>query len=77
MRTTAKEIKVRRALAKDGQSLKKSKAPKGANNCGGYRLVEDKTGAIIAGANFDLTLDDVASMIAIAEFVELYNKTHL
>ncbi len=77
MPTTAKEIKIRAELAKGGKTLKKAIGAKGVNNCGGYRIVDDKTGDIVAGAKFDLTLDGISTMIGVADFAKAYYNTFL
>lgn len=59
----AREDKARRQLAKQGYSLKKSRAQTyTADNQGGYMIVQD--GIIRAGERFDLTLEDVEKYIA-------------
>lgn len=59
----AREDKDRRQLAKQGYTLKKSRAQTyTADNQGGYMIVQD--GIIQAGERFDLTLEDVEKFIA-------------
>lgn len=58
----AREARVRRALAREGAHLRKDRARKWAgqdmNHQGGYMIV-DFGNWIIAGRNFDLTLEQV------------------
>ena len=59
----AREDKARKQLAKQGYSLKKSRAQTyTANNQGGYMIVQD--GIIQAGERYDMTLEDVEKFIA-------------
>lgn len=59
----AREDKARKQLAKQGYSLKKSRAQTyTADNQGGYMIVQD--GIIQAGKQFDMTLEDVEKFIA-------------
>lgn len=59
----AREDKDRRQLAKQGYTLKKSRAQTyTADNQGGYMIVQD--GIIQAGERFDLTLEGVEKFIA-------------
>lgn len=59
----AREDKARKQLAKQGYTLKKSRAKTyTVNNCGGYMIVQD--GIIQAGERFDMTLEDVEKFIA-------------
>lgn len=58
----AREDKARKQLAKQGYSLKKSRAQTyTADNQGGYTIVQD--GMIQAGERFDMTLEDVEKFI--------------
>lgn len=58
----AREDKARKQLAKQGYSLKKSRAQTyTADNQGGYMIVQD--GIIQAGERFDMTLEDVEKFI--------------
>lgn len=58
----AREDKARKQLAKQGYSLKKSRAQTyTADNQGGYMILQD--GIIQAGERFDMTLEDVEKFI--------------
>ena len=58
----AREDKARKQLAKQGYSLKKSRAQTyTADNQGGYMIVQD--GMIQAGERFDMSLEDVEKFI--------------
>lgn len=59
----AREDKARRQLAKQGYTLKKSRAQTyTADNQGGYMIIQD--GVIQAGERFDMSLEDVEKFIA-------------
>lgn len=59
----AREDKARRQLAKQGYTLKKSRAQTyTADNQSGYMIVKD--GIIQAGERFDMTLEDVEKFAA-------------
>lgn len=59
----AREDKARKQLAKQGYSLKKSRAKiYTADNQGGYMILQD--GTIQAGERFDMTLEDVEQFAA-------------
>ena len=62
MMTTEKnrERKLRRALARDGYALHKSRR-KTHNDFGGYMVVLTKYNSVVVGARFEYTLDDVES----------------
>lgn len=56
----SREDKVRRQLAKQGLTLRKSRASTfTADDQGGYRIVDTQFNRIEAGERFDLTLEDV------------------
>lgn len=56
----SRESRVRRHLKKQGYRLHKSRTG-GAypNNLGGYMIVNSEYNFVVAGPNFDLSLDDV------------------
>ncbi len=59
----ARKDKARRQLAKQGYTLKKSRAQTyTADNQGGYMIIQD--GVIQAGERFDMSLEDVEKFIA-------------
>ena len=62
MMTTEKkrERKLRLALARDGYALHKSRC-KTLKDFGGYMVVLTKYNAVVVGARFEYTLDDVES----------------
>lgn len=51
------EQQLRRALAKQGYQLKKSRSQKG------YMIVDLYTNAVVRGSCFELELDDVADFV--------------
>jgi N-dimethylarginine dimethylaminohydrolase len=53
------ENKLRRKLSKQGYQLRKSRAAFSGDNFGEYMIVGANTNAVVAGARFDMTLDDV------------------
>jgi len=58
-----REDKARRQLAKQGYTLKKSRAQTyTVDNQGGYMILQD--GVIQAGERFDMTLEDVEKFVA-------------
>jgi len=57
--TKTKENRIRRALAKRGYLLKKSRAAESIDNLGGYMIVDANQNAVVAGERFNLSLDDV------------------
>lgn len=56
------ESRLRRKLASQGYSLRKSRV-KGVNadNLGGFMITDSSHNAIVAGERFNLTLEDVES----------------
>lgn len=59
-----RENKLRRALRKADYLLRKSEAAAiSADDLGGYRIVDLYTNAVIAGARFELDLDDVEEFV--------------
>lgn len=54
----ARENKARRKLAKDGYKLNKYRGTVDYSKVGNYRII-NQNNAIVAGENFDLTIDDV------------------
>lgn len=63
--TKSRENRVRRQLAKQGYRLHKSRS-RGVylNDLGGYTIVDADCNFVIAGANFDLSLEDVEQFVA-------------
>jgi len=58
--TTARESRLRRALAKHGAILRKSRSRTWTvDNHQGYMIIDADRNAVLAGSRFDLTLDDV------------------
>ncbi len=58
-----KEQQLRRKLAEQGFSLKKSPKPQGIDNLGGYMITDLKTNAVVHGNRFELSLEDVENYI--------------
>lgn len=55
-----REDKVRRQLAKQGLTLRKSRVSTfSADNQGGYMIIDSQFNRIEAGERFDMTLEDV------------------
>lgn len=60
----AMEQQLRRALNKSGYGLHKSRAKTiYADDLGGYMIVDLATNAVVAGARFELELDEVADFV--------------
>ena len=57
------EKKLRRALNKHGYALHKSRKPFGLDNLGGYMIVDIYNNAVVAGARYDLSLEDVSEWL--------------
>ena len=57
------ERQLRRALDKHGYSLRKSRKPLSIVNLGEYMIVDTRYNAVVAGASFNLSLDDVADWL--------------
>lgn len=57
------ERKLRRALMQEGYSLRKSRKPISVNNMGEYMIVDTINNCVVAGSNYELTLDDVAEWL--------------
>lgn len=59
------EQRLRRALRKSGYALRKSRRQQWSyeNQCG-YMIVDTCLNAVISGAHYDLSLDDVADWVA-------------
>ncbi len=62
MRKTQVESTVRRALARRGMALHKSRRGISADNRGGYQVVDLRTNGVVRGSRFDLTLDQAAKL---------------
>jgi len=56
------EKQVRRLLSRHGMTLHKSRKPESADNLGGYMVVDKGANVAVAGARFDLTLDQAAKL---------------
>ncbi len=63
MTEKALEQRLRRALNKQGYSLHKSCKAVGANNCGGYMIVNYYINGVVAGSDYDYSLEDVAEWL--------------
>ena len=60
----AREARARRALLKDGEVLHKSRARNWRhNNQQGYMIVNLYGNYVVAGSNFDLSLEDVEEQL--------------
>lgn len=59
----ANERQIRRALNEAGYALRKSRGAINADNMGGYMIVDVAGNYVVAGAKYDLTLDDVAEWL--------------
>lgn len=60
----AKEQQLRRALNKIGYGLHKSRTNRvHADDLGGYMIYDLATNAVVAGARFELELDEVADFV--------------
>lgn len=60
----AMEQRLRRALNREGYGLHKSRTKAiHADDLGGYMVYDLATNAVVAGARFDLDLDDVARFV--------------
>ena len=57
------ESKLRRELKEAGYALRKSRGPVSGNDLGGYMIVDVAGNYVVAGAKYDLTLDDVAEWL--------------
>lgn len=57
------ERQLRRALNKHGYSLRKSRKPLNIVNLGEYMIVDTRYNAVVAGASFNLPLNDVADWL--------------
>lgn len=62
MRKTLVESTVRRALARKGMALHKSRRRISVNNRGEYMVVDLRTNCVVSGEHFDLTLDQAAKL---------------
>ena len=63
------EQKLRRALNKNGYILRKSRKPISINNLGEYMVVDAFTNAVVVGARFEYSLDDITDF-----FDDLFEK---
>lgn len=62
--SVANERQIRRALSKAGYALRKSRIRNiNADNLGGYMVVDATSNYVVAGARYDLTLEDVAEWL--------------
>ena len=63
----ARESRARRRLARDGEVLRKSRVRNPhLHDQGGYMIVDANANYVVAGADFDLSLEDVESYVASA-----------
>lgn len=63
-----RENRLRRMADRLGMQLQKSRARKvHVDNFGLYRLVDAETGAVVAGAKYDLEIDDVEDRLQAEE----------
>lgn len=58
------EQRLRRALYKAGYQLHKSRSFKGADDLGGYMIVDYYLNAVVAGSRFGLDLEDVEDFVS-------------
>ena len=58
-----REQALRRTLNKAGYALRKSRANISLNNLGGYMIVDISTNAVVAGARFEMDLDDICDWV--------------
>lgn len=64
--TKTRESRARRAAARKGWKLEKSRVrPAGEhmNNQGGWRIIDASSNFVVGGANYDLGLDQVESWV--------------
>jgi hypothetical protein len=54
---------VRRAAAKAGYRITKSRQQLHLNNLGEFMLVDSHSNAVVLGANFDASLDDIREFL--------------
>jgi len=60
----AREARVRRALAKEGQALRKDRSRMWSlHHQGGYMVVDPNHNWLVAGENYDLTLEELEAEI--------------
>ncbi|NBH80538.1 hypothetical protein D3Z52_20785 [Clostridiaceae bacterium] len=59
-----RENKARKALAKLGYTMQERTNTVDPYHNGNYRILDSFTGNIVAGENFDLTLEDVEKFIS-------------
>ena len=57
------ENQLRRLLAKRGLSLRKSRKGMHAHNLGGYMVVDLMTNAVVIGANYEYSLEEISALI--------------
>jgi hypothetical protein len=63
----ARENRARRALARQGETIRKSRARKyvpNLNDHGGYMIIDASRNSVIAGERFNLTLEDLEARVA-------------
>ena len=58
------EAQLRREAAKQGYALKKSRGGYSIDNQGGYMILDSATNYIVAGANFNLSLENVEKFLS-------------
>lgn len=58
------ESALRHRAAREGFSLRKSRARESVDNLGGWMIVDSNRNAVVAGERFDLTGEDVERVLA-------------
>jgi hypothetical protein len=65
MNQKTREARIRRALARLGYALQKSRARLwNLDDQGGYRVIKPNRNFIVVGARFEWTLDDIEAWLA-------------
>jgi hypothetical protein len=59
----ARESTLRRRLAKEGYSLRKSRKSICLDNFGDYMIIDTYKNYVVAGSRYDYTLDDVEDFL--------------
>lgn len=57
------EDRIRRQLAKHGLVLRKGRGQIHANNLGGYMVVDLRNNAVVLGADFEYSLEEISDKI--------------
>ena len=58
-----RENAVRRKLSKQGYKLSKSRMNYSINNLGGYMIIDTSFNSIVAGENYNMSLEDIEKWI--------------